>query len=159
MPSSATPTISVIIRTYNRSGMVCDAIDSVLRQTRPVDEVVVVDDGSTDDTASVLARRFKPNAFRYLRLRENVGMAQAQRIGVDAAAGDYVAFLDSDDIWKPEHIAVACPRLASPGAPVLLFSGYGLIDEEGQTVRPRVEEPRLSRSPFEDLLMKRIVVT
>ena len=96
------PTIvSAIIPTYNRAHLVTEAIDSVLAQTYPHIEVIVVDDGSTDDTMARLA----PYGSRIRVIRqENAGPAAARNKGIAASSGGLVAFLDSDDLWLPAKI-------------------------------------------------------
>lgn len=95
------PTVSVIIPTFNRAALVTRAIASVLAQTMSPDEVIVVDDGSTDDTRDVLAQF--GNRIRYV-FQENQGVAVARNRGIEAAAGRYTAFLDSDDEWLPHKL-------------------------------------------------------
>ncbi|MBE9529344.1 MAG: glycosyltransferase family 2 protein [Proteobacteria bacterium] len=96
------PTVSVIIPTYNRSSYVIEAIESVLAQTYKNIEIVIIDDGSTDDTRE----RLKPYLNQYKdRIKyiytENGGPARARNIGMKAATGEYIAFLDSDDLYYP----------------------------------------------------------
>jgi glycosyltransferase involved in cell wall biosynthesis len=97
-----TAQIAVVIPTYNRAGYVQTAIDSALAQTRLPDEIVVVDDGSTDDTAVVLARYGA--RVRYFR-KDNGGEASARNRGVREASSTWIAFLDSDDAWEPTALA------------------------------------------------------
>lgn len=97
------PTVSVIIPTYNRARMVGRAIRSVLNQTYQDFEIIVVDDGSTDDTEGVV-RGFNDDRIRYMRHDENKGAAAARNTGIKAALGEYVAFQDSDDEWLPEKL-------------------------------------------------------
>jgi glycosyltransferase involved in cell wall biosynthesis len=97
------PTVSVVIPTYNRADRLSDTVDSVLAQTLPPAEILIVDDGSKDDTAAV-CRRF-PAPVRYLH-RENGGSAAARNTGMRAARGDYIAFLDADDVWEPTKLEV-----------------------------------------------------
>jgi len=90
--------VSVIIPTYNRAGFISDAIQSVLDQTYNNIEIIVVDDGSTDSTKDVLNQFM--NKIHYYRT-ENKGPAHARNIGMKAASGKYIAFLDSDDLYLP----------------------------------------------------------
>ena len=94
--------ISVVIPTYNRSAFLKEVIESVLKQTYQSFELIVVDDGSTDDTAGVLSRY----ADKISSLSMNHGGPSAARNhGIQAARGDYIAFLDSDDLWLPGKLA------------------------------------------------------
>lgn len=94
--------ISVIIPTYNRSTLVIKAIDSVLYQTYKFFEIIVVDDCSTDDTISVLSKY--GDRIRLAKNEVNSYVGFARNIGVGLAQGEYVAFLDSDDIWLPDKL-------------------------------------------------------
>lgn len=104
------PTVSVIIPTYNRAGMVGAAIESLLAQTRRPAQIIVVDDGSTDDTPDVLARYSGGITAIY---QENRGRSAARNMGLLHAASDYVAFLDSDDTLPQESIALRADVLDS----------------------------------------------
>jgi glycosyltransferase involved in cell wall biosynthesis len=97
------PTVSVIVPTYNRADRLKDTVASILAQTVRPAEVLIVDDGSTDDTARVC--RDVPSPVRYL-YRENGGSAAARNTGMRAARGEYIAFLDADDVWEPTKLEV-----------------------------------------------------
>lgn len=100
--------VSIIIPTYNRAGLVGTAIESALAQTYPATEVVVVDDGSTDETPAVLAGF--GGRIRTIRTA-NRGCAAARNAGIAAARGDYLAFVDSDDAAPPDKLALQAPIL------------------------------------------------
>ena len=93
------PLVSVVIPTYNRAGLIRETIESVRRQTYARWELIVVDDGSTDDTETVLGR-VTEGRIRYVS-QANAGQGAARNRGVAAAAGELLAFLDSDDQWHP----------------------------------------------------------
>lgn len=97
--------ISAVITTFNRAPIVQDAIRSVLEQTRTPAELIVVDDGSSDDTENSVRKGFAAAAFpcRYIR-QENGGMAAALNRGIAEATGAWIAFLDDDDLWAPDHL-------------------------------------------------------
>jgi glycosyltransferase involved in cell wall biosynthesis len=97
------PLVSCIIPTYNRAHIVGRAIQSVLNQTYKNIEVIVVDDGSQDNTQEVVLS-IKDERVRYIRLHRNFGAAFARNIGIANARGEFVAFLDSDDYFLPEKI-------------------------------------------------------
>ena len=96
------PKITVIIPTFNRELFVMRAIDSVLNQSFKDYEIVVVDDGSTDNTQSTV-RRFG-SKIRYI-YQKNAGVSAARNTGIEAAACEWVAFLDSDDEWATEYLS------------------------------------------------------
>jgi glycosyltransferase involved in cell wall biosynthesis len=97
------PTVSVVVATYNRSGMVGTAIRSVLAQTHRDTEVIVVDDCSPDDTAATVAAIDDPRV-RYVRHDRNRGLPAGRNTGIRAATGEFVAFLDDDDAWLPTKL-------------------------------------------------------
>jgi len=113
------PLVSVIIPTFNRARVVGRAIDSVLRQTYPCVEVIVVDDGSADDTAEVLQAYGR--AIVYVR-QDNAGPSAARNRGVRESTGELVAFLDSDDAWLTTKLErqVALLQRASEQVPCCL---------------------------------------
>lgn len=94
----APPAVSVVIPTYDRAAVLPRAIDSVLGQTVEDLELLVVDDGSTDRAPDVVAG-YADDRVRCLRHEQNRGASAARNSGIEAASGDYVAFLDSDDEW------------------------------------------------------------
>jgi glycosyltransferase involved in cell wall biosynthesis len=95
--------VSVIVPTFNRAPTLERAVASVLAQTYPHLEVIVVDDASTDGSDQV-ARSIVDQRVRYIRHHENRGAAAARNTGLQAATGHYVSFLDSDDVWLPERV-------------------------------------------------------
>ena len=152
--------VSVVIRTYNRARHTAIAIRSVLDQTVRPEEVIVVDDASTDETADIMEILAHDNPIiKLVRLDHNRGMAVAQEVGVGAAVGDLIAFLDSDDVWDPCHLENAIAAVATHPTAVLLYARYGLIDVEGRVLKDVVSEPSLTPFPLEDFLFKKIVVT
>jgi glycosyltransferase involved in cell wall biosynthesis len=92
---------SVVMPVYDGVRYVGEALDSVRAQTRPADEVIVVDDGSRDGSADVVARHVGVRCIR----QANAGCAAARNRGVAEAGGDVIAFIDQDDLWHPEHLA------------------------------------------------------
>jgi len=124
-----TPKVSVIIPTYNRAQMVEKAIDSVLSQTYPNIELIVVDDGSTDATREVLETYGNRIVAVY---QTNGGAGKARNTGLGIASGEFIAFLDSDDYYLPDKIRLEAEYLcAHPDVDVVLC-GFRYIDEEKQ---------------------------
>lgn len=117
--------ISVVIPTCNYGRFVPGAVESVLGQTYPHREVIVVDDGSTDDTRERLAR-FQ-GRIQYI-LQENKGPSVARNTGIQAARGDYIAFLDSDDLWHPEKLAIQIRQFELSPELKLLATDHRVFD-------------------------------
>jgi hypothetical protein len=114
-------TISVIIPAYNASGTIRETLDSVLAQTAPPDEILVMDDGSTDETASIVAN-YAPRIT--LIRQENRGVASARNTLCANARGDLVAFLDSDDLWHPRYLERQRQLFESHSECVAFFTGH-----------------------------------
>jgi glycosyltransferase involved in cell wall biosynthesis len=93
--------ISVIIPTYNREAVIGRAIDSVLAQTRPADEIIVVDDGSTDETQQLIKNEYPDT--EYIK-QSNKGVSAARNTGIEASSHDWICLLDSDDSWQPNKL-------------------------------------------------------
>jgi glycosyltransferase involved in cell wall biosynthesis len=121
--------VSVVIPTYNRRRFIAEAVDSALGQTWSDLEVIVVDDGSTDDTVALLDRRFG-RKIRVVRLPTNRGQSTARNMGVAVATGEVVAFLDSDDVWLPHKLERQLPLFDDP-AVQLVHGWIEPIDEAG----------------------------
>jgi GT2 family glycosyltransferase len=125
-------TVSTVIPTFNRARLIERAVDSALAQQAPGDEILVIDDGSTDDTASVIARY--GSRVRYLRA-ENRGAGAARNRGIREARGDLVAFLDSDDEWMPGKLDLARRFLAARPDVLFVFSDFAITDLDGTVTR------------------------
>jgi glycosyltransferase involved in cell wall biosynthesis len=103
------PTVTAIIPTYNRAHLISEALESALRQSRRPDEIIVVDDGSTDDTKRVVEQYGTDVRYIY---QKNSGPAAARNQGLRVATGDIIAFLDSDDLWVSQKIEIQLDFLA-----------------------------------------------
>jgi len=121
--------IAAVIPTYDRAAMCEAAVRSVLAQTRPADETVVVDDGSRDDTEARLAPYAGDGRIRYVK-QANAGAADARNRGVREASAEWVAFLDSDDRWLPRKLEAQAAFLAAHPRVALVASSY-MKDEAG----------------------------
>lgn len=128
-PPSPDPAISAVLPTHQRAHLIGRALESVLAQTHAPREVVVVDDGSTDRTPDVLAGFGQ--RVRAIR-QENRGASAARNTGVRAATSPWVAFLDSDDTWRPDHLArVADAIRETDGAASLYFANAAQPEDRG----------------------------
>jgi glycosyltransferase involved in cell wall biosynthesis len=121
-------TISVVIPAYNAGSLIGETLDSVLAQSRPAHEIIVVDDGSTDDTAEVV-RRYG-DAVRYLR-QEKQGLSSARNAGIHAATGDWIALLDSDDVFLPERLRRAADAIEANPRLVVVYSAFDFLYDDG----------------------------
>jgi len=130
------PTVSVIIPTYNREQLIARSLKSVLSQTYQDFEIIIVDDGSTDNTEEVVSS-FNDDRIRYIRHEENKGEAAARNTGIKAARGDYIAYQDSDDEWFPEKLAKQIELLedASPEVGVI-YTGFWKTENHRRTYIP-----------------------
>lgn len=130
------PRVSVILPVYNGAATVCRALQSVLDQSYPHIEVLVVDDGSTDDTSERLAG-IQDARVRVLR-QENQGVAVARNRACQLASGEYLAFIDADDLWHPgklsAEMAIALQHRQSGAPACLIYSGYRAVDADGRLV-------------------------
>jgi glycosyltransferase involved in cell wall biosynthesis len=128
MDSGSTPRISVVIPTYNRAPLLAESVDSVLTQQGVAFEVIVVDDGSTDNTAEVLARY--GDRIRVVR-QANAGFAAARAAGIKAASASLIALHDSDDVMLPDRLRVQ-REFADAHPEVAVVSGNAVIQGDDQ---------------------------
>lgn len=126
--------ISVVIPTYNRAGTIVRAIDSVIAQTHGSFEVIVVDDGSTDGTSRIIAERYGRDPRVRCILQANQGVSAARNKGLAEARGDYVALLDSDDVWMPWKLEVQLGCLRAVPAAGMVWTDMEAIDPDGTVV-------------------------
>jgi len=136
----ARPLISVVIPTYNRAALLREAVQSVLAQTYDGWELVVVDDGSTDGTSAYLDG-IADARVRHI-VREHSGNAALTRnVGARTARGSYIAFLDSDDLWRPEKLALQMEDLDAHPECGWSYTGVALVDEGGRELNAAAGRP------------------
>ncbi|HEX4230973.1 MAG TPA: glycosyltransferase [Bryobacteraceae bacterium] len=126
---STAPEVSAVMTTFNVANFVADALRSALDQTFHSIEIVVVDDGSTDGTASIV-RGFNDSRIRLIEGAHN-GRCHALNIAVNLARGEFLAMLDGDDIWHPEKLAAQMAYMRKHSDVDLTFSWSRIIDENG----------------------------
>ena len=136
--STRTPRVSVVIPSYNYGRYLAAAIESVLAQTYSNVEVIVVDDGSTDDSAEVL-RRYG-DRLRCLR-QPNGGVSAARNHGIRESSGEFIAFLDADDLWHPEKLERQLPLFKNPRVG-MVHCGVQYVDAEGRPLGTRISDLR-----------------
>lgn len=138
---------TVIIVTFNRSGLIERALDSIAAQTLKPAEIIVVDDASTDDTADVVARWSERSAtpVTFIAAERNGGEGVVRNIGMKAATTPLIAFLDSDDEFRPDAMErLIAPLIADPSL-VVSFADAFVLPEPGPGLPPRLVESRLEK--------------
>jgi len=146
--STKKPTVSVIIPAYNRGWILKDAVDSVLSQKYYDFELIVVDDGSEDNTSDILASYGKK--IKVIR-QKNKGVSSARNNGINSSSGNYIAFLDSDDLWLPEKLSTQLAFFENnPGA--LICQTEEIWLKNGKRVNPGKRHKKISGFCFEKSL-------
>ena len=132
------PSVSVIMPAYNVAPYIAEALRSALAQTHSDLEVIVVDDGSKDETASIVREVARSDGRVHLVQQANRGLAGARNTALRAATGDFLALLDSDDVWEPEFLASQLAILESrPDVDIVTGNGWYLNGaKHGQLARP-----------------------
>jgi glycosyltransferase involved in cell wall biosynthesis len=150
----SSPTVSVVIPCFNQGRFLGEALASVLAQTRPADEIVVVDDGSTDDTTAVARRCPRVRCVR----QPNSGLASARNTGLMHTNCDYLVFLDADDRLRPDALEVGVRELDAHPACALVWGRCVRIDENGRQL-PTVPPPPVLGDAYEALLRNNFIWT
>jgi glycosyltransferase involved in cell wall biosynthesis len=154
---NATPTVSVIIPTYKTANLIAACLDSVLAQTYQNFEAVIVNDGSPDtpELEKVLAPYLvqEPDRIVYIK-QENKRTAGARNNAIRNARGEFVAFLDSDDIWMPDHLASQMQMFAGDPSLGLTYSN-GLVGMPGEEREFMERCPSTGEATFDSLLVER----
>ena len=131
---SKKPKVSVVIPVFNGAAFIARAVESVLAQTFKDFEIVIIDDGSSDNTQTVLEQFSNQPNIRCL-YQENAGPAHARNVGVKSASGDYIAFLDCDDMWFPEKLELQMAIFGESDSAGLIHSNYEVIASDGEVIQ------------------------
>ncbi len=154
LPSPRRPAVTVVIPTFNRAMTLERAIGSVLAQTFGDFELLVIDDGSTDETASLMAKT-TDRRVRYLPQAVNRGVAAARNIGLREARGDFIAFLDSDDEWMPEKLERQLDLFERLSDNVgLVYAGVEAVSENGNRTK---QMPSDRGDVYRKLLLRNVI--
>lgn len=139
--------VSVIVPTYNRASLIARAVDSILAQTFKDFEVIIIDDGSKDNTKEVL----KPyeGKIKYI-YQNNGGISKARNRGIQESSGTYIAFLDSDDYWAPEKLAVQAKVLDENRNVGIVYARMPIVNEHGDILG--MKPNGVSGKNFQELL-------
>ncbi|NEN87749.1 MAG: glycosyltransferase [Okeania sp. SIO3H1] len=132
MSTTTTPRVSVIIPVYNGDRYICQAIESVLAQTYQSYEIIVIDDGSTDNTHLVLEPYVE--AIRYV-YQENQGVSAARNHGIDLAQGELIAFLDADDFFLSNKLTAQVGVFDAQPNLGIVHSGWRRVNQDGETIK------------------------
>lgn len=134
---------SIIVPAFNVSGTLAETLTSLLKQTHATYEVIIVDDGSTDDTPRIAAHFARDRRVRVIR-QSNRGLAGARNTGIAAARGELIGFCDSDDFWHPQKLALHVAHLEANPHVGISYCGSALMNDAGvltgQAQRPRLSE-------------------
>ena len=131
------PLVSIIVPTYNRAYCLPRTLDSALAQTHSNMEILVIDDGSTDDTRALIERRFSNETRVCYVYQENQRVAAARNLGLTLAQGDYVAFLDSDDLWDTWKLELQVACMEQRPEVGMTWTDMRALNPEGEIVCPR----------------------
>ena len=137
--------VSIITPCYNGSKFIRETIDSVIAQTYPNWEMIIVDDGSKDNSADIVREYMQKEPRIKLIQQPNGGSASARNNGIRNAVGQYIALLDADDLWLPQFLEKQITLLKEKNA-ICVCSSYSRIDEESKEIlRPTIAKPVITR--------------
>ncbi len=151
------PTVSVIIPTFNCAQFLPFAIDSVLKQTYPDFEMIIVDDGSTDNTPEIIKPYLvnHPSKIKYI-WQPNKGLAIARNTAINNSTGEYIALLDADDAWLPDKLELQVKILNEKNETGLIHSNITYISEKGGILSSPPRNPQiLSGNIFTDIFLRK----
>ncbi len=130
------PVVSIILPTYNRAHLVAETIDSILNQTYTNWELIIVDDGSNDETETRI-EKIKDDRVRYIKLNHTGQLGEVRNTGLRTAKGDLIAFADSDDLWRQDKLAFQVKLLQEKSQVEFTISDGEVFGEINATVRQR----------------------
>lgn len=147
--------ISVVMPAYNAEKTIAESIETVLKQTHENLELIIVDDASIDGTASIINTYARKNPqIRILRNTKNIGVAETRNKGIEAAKSDWIALLDSDDLWEPDKLERQIV-LAYQEQAEIVYCSYDFIDEQGASIKKPFIVPRTTN--FKQMLSKSVI--
>jgi glycosyltransferase involved in cell wall biosynthesis len=144
------PLVSIVLPTFNRAGLIGETIESVLRQTYPTWELLIIDDGSADHTDRIVAG-YTDERIRYSRMAHTGKLGAVRNCGIRKAKGDYIAFLDSDDLWRADKLSVQLSLAEQYPRAAFLFSNGDQFGEGAIT--PPEQEALFFGNVFEKVLL------
>lgn len=141
------PLTSVIMPAFNRENVVTESINSVLQQSYGNFELIVVDDGSTDNTAAVV-QKFTDKRVKLIQLEQNVGVSEARNVGLSNATGDIISYLDSDNIWDHDFLKIMVHALVNNRGYSCAYSGQVIYQVIRQGESEKLEQRSIRFAPF-----------
>ena len=148
--------VTAVIPVYNYEQFIADAVDSALGQTYKDMEIIVVDDGSTDNTGEILKRQYG-SKIKYI-YQENRGLSAARNLGIKLSSGQFIALLDADDIWLPEKIELQIQIMGNSDLIGIVSCGGYNINEKGKVINIHVTRNYQTKTDFmNDLLLRNVV--
>ena len=149
------PVVSVIMPAYNSRRFITEAIRSVQAQSFTDWELLVIDDGSQDDTCAIVEKlAAQDTRIRLIRNEQNMGVARTRNRGFDLCRGQYIALLDSDDMWHPEKLQRQLERLKQSGADIA-YCSYAIVDASGAPAKADYIVPQ--QVDFDGLLKENVI--
>jgi glycosyltransferase involved in cell wall biosynthesis len=157
--NAETPLVSVVTCTYNRAHLIGETIRSVLSQTWPNIEYIIVDDGSTDDTRQAVLSFSDPRIKYYFHERTGGHLSRLRNFAHKQCKGDYIAYVDSDDIWEPDKLSTQLSGMLSSGAG-FSFTDIATFDKTGTLRTSIYNKPpgTYSGSVFQEMLDNRLII-
>jgi glycosyltransferase involved in cell wall biosynthesis len=137
---------SIVVPTYNRAHIISSTIESILAQAYIHFEIIIVDDGSTDDTEQVVAKYLSEKVFYYKKA--NAERGAARNFGTAKSKGDYVNWFDSDDIMSPDNLMEAAQNIHRNGMVEIIIQGYKYIDGSGKLIHQSNFSPNVNQDMY-----------
>lgn len=153
--TSHQPLVSVVIATYNMGQYIGQAVESVLNQSWTNLEIIVVDDGSTDNTPDVMQRFLENEKVVYIK-NENQGQPKAKNCGIKNAKGEFIAFCDADDLWEPNKLEVQMPLFSTPKIGIVYSEISNINPNNERFFRPS-NEKRYAGNVIDKMLLENFV--
>ena len=155
------PAVSIVMPTYNRGENLLQTIPKILNQTYENFELIVVDDGSTDNTSEVMGV-FSDERIKYIKLEENSGQSKARNVGIENATYNFIAFADSDDFWTEKKLEVQMSRFLKESESGFCYCAYTYHDENDKELtvpRKNIARVRKEGYIYPELLRRNMVGT
>jgi glycosyltransferase involved in cell wall biosynthesis len=153
------PKVSVIMPAYNSGKYIIDAIESVLHQSYSDYELIIIDDGSKDNTREIIMSYDNRNEMRYY-YQENSGISAARNKGIELSTGKYIAFLDADDLWMPDKLSESVKYLENNSAIKMVYSDMFIINSSGEVTGQwfRMKKEYAEGDIYENLIKECFIV-